>query len=139
MVANVSYVSDGSDQEQVHYVNNQNYNYRPNNLPTHYHPGLRNHENFSYVSGTNEQAEKQSFGKDISKYMSRNKDRYSNKYRPSSVRGSTGQPPRRGFSLGLGSVARPVYWVLTVVCSRSLKGSYFEDQQPNRGGGRLTL
>ncbi|GMN58759.1 hypothetical protein TIFTF001_027853 [Ficus carica] len=28
-------------------MNNQNYNYCPNNLPTHYHLGLRNHENFS--------------------------------------------------------------------------------------------
>ncbi|GMN60696.1 hypothetical protein TIFTF001_029775 [Ficus carica] len=53
MAANASYVGDGSDQEQVHYVNNQNYIYRPNNLPTHYHPGLCNHENFSYGNPRN--------------------------------------------------------------------------------------
>ncbi|GMN56045.1 hypothetical protein TIFTF001_025164 [Ficus carica] len=53
MVANASYVGDGSDQVQVHYVNNRNYNYCPNNLPTHYHRGLRNHENFSYGNPRN--------------------------------------------------------------------------------------
>ena len=35
--------------EDVNYVNNRSYTFRPNNnLPAHYHPGLRNHENFSY-------------------------------------------------------------------------------------------
>ena len=30
-------------------MENRNYQFRPNNnLPAHYHPGLRNHENFSY-------------------------------------------------------------------------------------------
>ena len=34
--------------------NNRNYNYQPNNnLPTHYHPGLRNHENFFYANPRN--------------------------------------------------------------------------------------
>ena len=32
MVANTSYTSEGVDQEQCQYVNNQNFNYRPNNL-----------------------------------------------------------------------------------------------------------
>ncbi|GMN47211.1 hypothetical protein TIFTF001_016381 [Ficus carica] len=39
MVANVSYSVEGSEQEQCQCIDNQNYNYRPNNLPTHYHPG----------------------------------------------------------------------------------------------------
>ena len=34
--------------EQVQHVNNQPYNYCENNLPTHYHLGFRNHENFSF-------------------------------------------------------------------------------------------
>ena len=35
--------------EDANYVNNRSYTFRPNNnLPSHYHPGLRNHENFSY-------------------------------------------------------------------------------------------
>ena len=35
--------------EDADYVNNRSYTFRPNNnLPSHYHPGLRNHENFSY-------------------------------------------------------------------------------------------
>ena len=30
-------------------MNNRSYTFQPNNnLPSHYHPGLRNHENFSY-------------------------------------------------------------------------------------------
>ncbi|GMN69127.1 hypothetical protein TIFTF001_038197 [Ficus carica] len=41
------------DYEQVHYVNNQNYNYRGNNLPHYYHPGLHNHENLSYGNSSN--------------------------------------------------------------------------------------
>ena len=55
MVATTSYTSEGVgvEQEQCQYVNNRNFNYRPNNLPTHYHPGLRNHENFSYANPRN--------------------------------------------------------------------------------------
>ena len=35
--------------EDANYVNNRSYTFRPNNnLPSHYHPGLRNHESFSY-------------------------------------------------------------------------------------------
>ena len=30
---------------------NRSYNFKPNNLPTHYTPALRNHENFSYGGG----------------------------------------------------------------------------------------
>ena len=42
------------DPKQCQLVNNQNYNFQPNNnLPTHYHPGLRNHENFSYGNPNN--------------------------------------------------------------------------------------
>ena len=55
MVATTSFGGDGVvlDQEQCQFVNNRNYNYRPNNLPTHYHPGLRNHKNFSYDNRMN--------------------------------------------------------------------------------------
>ncbi|KAI3454880.1 hypothetical protein Pfo_011543 [Paulownia fortunei] len=41
------------DNEQVNFVNNHNFNFRGNQLPTHYHPGLRNHENFSYANNQN--------------------------------------------------------------------------------------
>ncbi|KAK6125377.1 hypothetical protein DH2020_040881 [Rehmannia glutinosa] len=41
------------DTEQVNYVNNRGFNNRGNQLPTHYHPGLRNHENFSYSNTRN--------------------------------------------------------------------------------------
>ena len=35
--------------EEANYVSNRGYTFRPNsNLPSHYHPGLRNHENLSY-------------------------------------------------------------------------------------------
>ena len=35
--------------EDVNYVNNRSYTFHPNNnFPTHYHAGLRNHENLSY-------------------------------------------------------------------------------------------
>ena len=35
--------------EGANYMNNRSYTFRPNNnLPSHYHLGLRNHENFSY-------------------------------------------------------------------------------------------
>ena len=40
--------------EDVQFVGNRNYQFRPNNnLPAHYHPGLRNHENFSYSNPRN--------------------------------------------------------------------------------------
>ncbi|KAK6160738.1 hypothetical protein DH2020_004119 [Rehmannia glutinosa] len=41
------------DMEQANYVNNRGFNNRGNQLPTHYHPGLRNHENFSYSNTRN--------------------------------------------------------------------------------------
>ena len=56
MVATASYMGDGVGvkQEQCQYINNQNLYYRPtNNFPTHYHPGLRNHENVSYANPRN--------------------------------------------------------------------------------------
>ena len=35
--------------EDANYVDNRSYTFRPNNnLPSHYHLRLRNHENFSY-------------------------------------------------------------------------------------------
>ena len=39
--------------EEAQFVNgNRSYNFKPNtNIPTHYKPELRNHENFSYGSG----------------------------------------------------------------------------------------
>ena len=39
--------------EEAQFVSgNKSYNFKPNNnLPTHYTPALRNHENFSYGSG----------------------------------------------------------------------------------------
>ena len=39
--------------EETKYMNEQrSYNFKPNpNLPTHYTPALRNHENFSYGGG----------------------------------------------------------------------------------------
>ncbi|PON37662.1 LOW QUALITY PROTEIN: hypothetical protein TorRG33x02_346970 [Trema orientale] len=56
-VSNASFGNDGGDLEQVNYLNNWNFNYRgnnmSNNLPTHYHPVLRNHENFSYANNRN--------------------------------------------------------------------------------------
>ena len=40
--------------EDVQFVGNRNYQFRPNNnLPAHYHPGLRTHENFSYSNPRN--------------------------------------------------------------------------------------
>ncbi|KAI3443836.1 hypothetical protein Pfo_000501 [Paulownia fortunei] len=44
---------DTKGNEQVNFVNNRNFNFRGNQLPTHYHPGLRNHENFSYANNRN--------------------------------------------------------------------------------------
>ena len=37
-----------ASEEQVQYINNRSYNYHGNPMPNYYHPGLRNHENFSY-------------------------------------------------------------------------------------------
>ena len=44
---------DSYGDEEVKYVNEpRNYHFKPNpNLPTHYSPALRNHENFSYGGG----------------------------------------------------------------------------------------
>ena len=44
---------DSYGAEEVNYVNEQrSYHFKPNpNLPTHYNPALRNHENFSYGGG----------------------------------------------------------------------------------------
>ena len=44
---------DSYGVEEVKYVNEQrSYHFKPNpNLPTHYNPTLRNHENFSYGGG----------------------------------------------------------------------------------------
>ena len=44
---------DAYEVEEAKYVNEpRNYNFKPNpNLPTHYSPALRNHENFSYGGG----------------------------------------------------------------------------------------
>ena len=55
MVATTSYMGEGVgvEQEQCQFVNNRNFNYCPNNLPTHYYLGLRNHENFSYANPRN--------------------------------------------------------------------------------------
>ncbi|XP_024033078.1 uncharacterized protein LOC112095389 [Morus notabilis] len=51
-MAQASNLSDSYDG-QCHFVNH-NYNFRPNNnLPTYYHPGLCNHENFSYANNRN--------------------------------------------------------------------------------------
>ncbi|KAI3465801.1 hypothetical protein Pfo_022464 [Paulownia fortunei] len=44
---------DTKGNEQVNFVNNHNFNFRGNQLPTHYYPRLRNHENFSYVNNRN--------------------------------------------------------------------------------------
>ncbi|XP_024022409.1 uncharacterized protein LOC112091902 [Morus notabilis] len=51
-MAQASNSSDSYD-EQCPFVNH-NYNFRPNNnLPAYYHPGLRNHENFSWANNWN--------------------------------------------------------------------------------------
>ena len=42
-----------ASQEQVQYINNRSYNYHGNPMPNYYHPGLRNHENFSYGNTKN--------------------------------------------------------------------------------------
>ena len=52
--ADVPTEEDSYGAEEVKYVNEQrSYHFKPNpNLPTHYNPALRNHENFSYGGGT---------------------------------------------------------------------------------------
>ena len=51
--AEVPIEEDSYGAEEVKYVNQQrSYQFKPNpNLPTHYNPALRNHENFSYGGG----------------------------------------------------------------------------------------
>ena len=51
--ANVPTEEDSYGAEEVKYVNEQrSYHFKLNpNLPTHYNPALRNHENFSYSGG----------------------------------------------------------------------------------------
>ena len=51
--ADVPIEEDSYGVEEVKYVNEpRNYHFKPNpNLPTHYSPALRNHENFSYGRG----------------------------------------------------------------------------------------
>ena len=51
--AEVPTEDDSYGAEEVKYVNEQrSYHFKPNpNLPTHYNPALRNHENFSYGGG----------------------------------------------------------------------------------------
>ena len=51
--AEVPTEEDSYGVEEVKYVNEpRNYHFKPNpNLPTHYNPALRNHENFSYGGG----------------------------------------------------------------------------------------
>ena len=51
--ADVPTEEDSYGAEEVKYVNEpRNYHFKPNpNLPTHYNPALRNHENFSYGGG----------------------------------------------------------------------------------------
>ena len=51
--ADVPTEEDSYGAEEVKYVNEQrSYHFKPNpNLPTHYNPALRNHENFSYGGG----------------------------------------------------------------------------------------
>ena len=51
--ADVPIEEDSYGDEEVKYVSERrNYHFKPNpNLPTHYSPALRNHENFSYGGG----------------------------------------------------------------------------------------
>ena len=56
-VANQRLAHEGPYQvEEVQYLNgNRSYNFKPNsNLPTHYTPALRNHENLSYGGGNHQ-------------------------------------------------------------------------------------
>ena len=51
--AEVPTAEDSYGAEEVKYVNEQrSYHFKPNpNLPIHYNPAMRNHENFSYGGG----------------------------------------------------------------------------------------
>ena len=56
-VANQGLAQEGPYQvEEIQYLNgNRSYNFKPNsNLPTHYTPALRNHENLSYGGGNHQ-------------------------------------------------------------------------------------
>ena len=56
-ISNQGLAQEGAYQvEEVQYLNgNRSYNFKPNNnLPTHYTPALRNHENLSYGSGNHQ-------------------------------------------------------------------------------------
>ena len=66
--AEVPTEEDSYDAEEVKYVNEQrSYHFKPNpNLPTHYSPALRNHENFSYGGGVMAQGRNSILSKDIS-------------------------------------------------------------------------
>ncbi|XP_062080868.1 uncharacterized protein LOC133785663 [Humulus lupulus] len=78
----------GLNQEQAQYVSHGNYNYLSNNMPNYYHPGLRNHEKFSYNNNKNvlqppsgfnaqPQAEKmQSFGDILGTFMMETNKRF---------------------------------------------------------------
>ena len=53
-VVNIGLAHEGAyEVDEVQYINgNRSYNFKPNNnLPTHYTPTLRNHENLSYGGG----------------------------------------------------------------------------------------
>ena len=58
--AEVLTAEDSYGVEEAKYVNEpRSYHFKPNpNLPTHYNPALRNHENFSYDGG-NTQGQRQ--------------------------------------------------------------------------------
>ena len=53
VIASASFTSVENGDKQVQYMNNQPYNYWGNNLPTHYHLELCNHDNFSYGNSRN--------------------------------------------------------------------------------------
>ena len=54
--AEVPIEEDSYGVEEAKYMNEpRSYNFKPNpNLPTHYSPALRNHENFSYGGGASQ-------------------------------------------------------------------------------------
>lgn len=46
--------NERSNMEKAHYVKNRGYGeYRGNQFSNNYHPGMRNHENFSYANNKN--------------------------------------------------------------------------------------
>ena len=48
--------------KEANFVNNRGYVFQPNdNLPTHYHPGLRNHKDLSYGNQENVQQASNNF------------------------------------------------------------------------------